>query len=129
MTTGSSSFDEAARDLGIPSEVFMLWVLRRKRPLSVARWSQFEGGHKPIPDDWIRDYLRETRLSDASDVAILSDIVHHIQSEFGTRLSRMAGDLKSRFADHLKRQVSLVFDAADQPYNVGDGRSGAGTTT
>lgn len=108
-----NAFEEAARDLGIATETFMLWVMRTKRP-TPTRWSQWEGGHKPIPDEWVREYLRDARQVGREDSEIVADVLRHIETEMSGRLRDLRPELKPLFADHLKRQVSLFLDGAQE---------------
>lgn len=53
-------FAVAAKEVGVSVHEFKLWVMERKDP-SPTQWSHWKHSRRPIPDDYILEFLREQR--------------------------------------------------------------------
>lgn len=115
-----SAFERAGRLLDVPAETVFVWVWRRKKP-GAQRLSQFEGGHKHLPPEWLAEFLEDRLALGREAREIVLDVVRHIERELNAGLQRLPEDLRGRFADHLKRQVSIVLEAAASDPRAGSG--------
>ena len=55
-----AAFAVAAKEVGVSVHEFKLWVMEHKDP-SPTQWSHWKHGRRPIPDDYLLEFLREHR--------------------------------------------------------------------